>query len=152
MQLQLPIFPKDAQLINNILGVYEKDGLVQYIVNGLPVYCHSKEDLKAFRFITSNFIHQKLCRKVDIERFFGISEDSVSRYYKKFVKEGEAGFFGFDARHGTAHKIIGEKRERIQNKLDKGQSVNSIAKEEGVRESAIRYQIKQGLLKKNPKL
>ena len=148
MQLILPLFPREAKLVNEQVGVYEHDGLVQYIVNGLPVYGHSKEDLNAFRFITSNFIHQGLCRKVDIERCFGVSEDTVSRAYKKFVTQGEAGFFGDDARRGHAHKILGERRERIQSKLDKGQSVNSIAKEEGVRESAIRYSIGQGHLKK----
>lgn len=148
MQLLLPIFPPEAKLINDRLGVYERDGLVQYLVNGLPVYCHPKEDLDAFRFITSNFIHQGICRKVDIERCFGVSEDSVSRAYKKFVEKGEAGFFGADARGGKSHKIIGERRERIQAKLYKGQSVYSIAKEEGVVESAIRYSIKQGYLKK----
>ena len=35
---------------------------------------------------------------------------------------------------------------RIQAKLDKGQSVNIIAKQEGVRESAISYGIKQATL------
>jgi len=149
MQLQLPIFPRDAQLINDHVGVYEKDGLVQYIVNGAPVYAHAKDDINAFRFITSNFIHQGLCRKVEIERFFGVSEDSIFRYYKKFLEKGEQGFFGDDARHGTAHKLIGERRVRIQKKLDTGQSVNSIAREEGVRESAIRYAVKKGYLKKN---
>lgn len=149
MQLHLPIYPIDAKLINDHIGVYEKEGIVQYIVNGLPVYCHSRENLNAFRFITSNFIHQGLCRKVDIERCFGVSEDSVSRAYKKFIKKGEHGFFGDDARYGRAHKIVGDRRHRIQVKLDKGQSVNSIAKEEGVRESAIRYAIKQGYLKKS---
>jgi hypothetical protein len=148
MQLQLPIYPKEAELINDHVGVYEKDGLVQYIVNGMPVYSHVKGDINAFRFITSNFIHQGLCRKVDIERFFNVSEDSIYRYYKKFKEQGEQGFFGDDARKGKAHKIVGERRIRIQNKLDKRQSVNSIAKEEGVRESAIRYGIKQGYLKK----
>lgn len=148
MQLILPLFPREAKLINEQVGVHEHDGLVQYIVNGLPVYGHSKDDLNAFRFITSNFIHQGLCRKVDIERCFGISEDTVSRAYKKFVTQGEAGFFGDDARRGHAHKIIGERKDRIQSKLDKGQSVNSIAKEEGVRESAIRYSVVQGYLKK----
>jgi hypothetical protein len=64
------------------------------------------------------------------------------------VREGGDGFFGHDARQGKAHKIIGEKRQRIQSKLDKGQSVNSIAKEEGLRESAIRYAISVGHLKK----
>ena len=151
MQLRLPIFPKEAQLINNHLGVYEHDGLIQYLLNGLPVYCHSKDDLNAFRFITSNFIHQGLCRKVEVERFFGVSADAVHRYHQKYIKKGEAGFFGEDARCGKAHKIIGKCRQRIQAKLDKGQSVNSIAKEEGVRESAIRYGVQQGYLKKNLK-
>lgn len=148
MQLQLPIFPKEAQLINEHVGVYQHDGIVQYIVNGMPIYSHGKDDVNAFRFITSNFIHQGLCRKVDIERFFKVSDDSVYRYYKKFKEQGEEGFFGDDARRGKAHKIIGERRIRMQKKLDTGQSVNSIAKEEGVRESAIRYAIKQGYLKK----
>ncbi len=150
MQLLLPIFPANTTLINASVGVYEHDGIVQYLVNGLPVYSHSKHDNDAFRFITSNFIHQGLCRNVDIERAFGVSEDSVSRAYKKYVTKGEAGFFGPDARFGKAHKIVGDRRERIQAKLDKGQSVYSIAKEEGVRESAIRYGVKQGYLKKRP--
>lgn len=148
MQLLLPIFPVQTTHITPSVGVYERDGIIQYLVNGLPIYSHAKEDNDAFRFITSNFIHQGLCRKVDIERAFGVSEDSVSRAYKKFLAKGEAGFFGPDARHGKAHKIVGGRRERIQAKLDKGQSVYSIAKQEGVRESAIRYGIKQGYLKK----
>jgi hypothetical protein len=148
MQLLLPIFPVQTTLITPSVGVYKRDGIIQYLVNGLPVYSHGKEDHDAFRFITSNFIHQGLCRKVDIERAFGVSEDSVSRAYKKFLAKGEAGFFGPDARHGKAHKIVGDRRERIQAKLDKGQSVYSIAKQEGVMESAIRYGIKQGYLKK----
>lgn len=136
-------------MISDCVGVYEQDGLVQYIVNGLPVYAHSKDDLSSFRFITCNFIHQGLCRKVDIERGFGVGEDSVHRYYTKFKTEGGSGFFGDDARAGKAHKIFGERKVRIQQKLNKGQSVLSISKEEGVRESAIRYHIKQGNLKKN---
>jgi len=148
MQLQLPLFPAGATLISDCLGVYEKEGLVQYIVNGLPVYAHAKDDLKSFRYITSNFIHQGLCRKTEVQRCFHVSEDSVQRAYKKFVDKGEVGFFGDDARKGTAYKITGDRRLRIQAKLDKGQSVNSIAKQEGVRESAIRYGVKQGYLKK----
>ena len=38
--------------------------------------------------------------------------------------------------------------EKSLNQLDKGQSVNSIAKQEDVRESAIGYGIQQGYLKK----
>lgn len=136
-------------MIGESLGVYQKDGLVQYIAGGLPIYAHAIDDHQAFRFITSNFIDQRLCRKVDIQRCFGVSEDSVTRSYKKFKEQGEAGFFGPENRHGSCHKIIGERRKRIQQMLDKGQSVNSIAKKESVAEGSIRYAIKKGYLKKS---
>jgi hypothetical protein len=148
MQLKLPIFPKGTQMVSDQLGVYIQDGLVQYIINGLPAYSHTLSDLNSFRYITSNFIHQGLCRKVDVQRAFSLSEDSVGRAYKKFNEEGADGFFGIDARKGKAYKITGELRLRIQGKLDKGQSNYSIAKEEGVQESAIRYGLKQGYLVK----
>ena len=148
MQLQLPLFPKEATMVSEFLGVYEKDGHVKYIVNGLPVDSHRSGDHNSFRFTTSKFIEQGLCRKADVERCFQVTPDSVARWHKKYVREGGDGFFGHDARQGKAHKIIGEKRQRIQSKLDKGQSVNSIAKEEGLRESAIRYAISVGHLKK----
>lgn len=148
MQLRLPLFPVGTKMISDCLGVYEEDGLVQYIANGLPVYAHSIEDLNAFRYITSNFIEMGLCRKAEIQRCFHVTENFVYRAHKKFVEEGEEAFFGKDKRHGYAHKIVGEKKARIQEKLYKGQSVNSIAKEEGIRESAIRYHLGKGRLKK----
>jgi hypothetical protein len=83
------MFPKEAQLINEYVGVCEDDNIVQYIVNGLPMYSHTQDDLNAFCFITSNFIEQGLCRKVDIERLFNVSEDSVYRYHKKFKEQDE---------------------------------------------------------------
>jgi hypothetical protein len=148
MQIILPIFPYDTKLINPSLGVYERDGIVQYLLNGLPVYSHAKDNINAFRFITSNFIHHGLCFKVEIERAFGVSEDSVSRACKKFEAEGEAGFFGRDARGGKAYKMVPSLLDRIQAKLDEGKAVNRIAREEGISESSIRYHITQGHLKK----
>lgn len=150
MQLFLPLFPLECKMISSSVGVYEKDGLVQYIVNGLPVFSHGKEDLQGFRFITSNFIRQGLCKGTEVERCFGVSADSVARNVKKLESEGEQAFFSPETRHGHSHKIRGAVLERIQKKLDKGQSVNSIAKEEKLTEGAIRYSITQGYLKKSP--
>jgi len=149
MQLQLPIFPAECKMISSTTGVYEKDGIVQYIVNGLPVYAHGKEDMQAFRFFTSNLIQQGRCKQTEIVRCFCVSEDSVMRNLKKFREQGEQAFFSPDNRYGHCHKIRGEVLERIQKKLDNGQSVNSIAKQEKLTEGAIRYTIRQGYLKKN---
>ena len=148
MQLQLPIFPHSTKMVSDCLGVYEQEAIVQYIVNGLPAYTHKSDDLNEFRFITSNFIALGLCRKVDVQKAFHVSIDSVHRWYDKYLKEGRSGFFGNDGRKGYAHKLTGKRHERIQRKLDKGQSVLSIAKEEEVSEGAIRYAISQGYFKK----
>lgn len=149
MSILLPLYPQGTHMISECVGVYEESEIVQYIINGLPAFSHAKEDQKSFRFITSNLIKQGLCRQVDIQRSFHVSEDSVSRYYKKYIEHGEAAFFGEDGRKGTAYKIMGAVKDRIQRKLDKEQSVNSIANEEHVSESAIRYQISRGYLKKS---
>lgn len=149
MQLLLPLFPADTKMISKCLGVYEKNSIVQYIANGLPVYSHTSEDLQSFRFITSNFIIEGLCKSSEVSRCFGTPIDSVRRYVSKLRNEGESAFFSEEKRKGYCHKIRGSVFESIQNKLDKGRSVNSIAKEEGLAEGSIRYSIKQGYLKKN---
>ena len=149
MQLQLPLFPIESKLISSCVGVYEQDGLVQYIVNGLPVFSHAKDDLQAFKYITSTLIKQKLCKMVEVEKTFGVSTDLVQRSVKKLLQEGEAGFFSPENRHGRSHKIIGSLKDRIQKELDQNKSVNSIAKGNKLSEGSIRYAIKQGHLKKN---
>lgn len=148
MQLQFPIFPTKCKMISSTVGVYENDGIVQYIVNGLPVYAHDKEDLQALRFFTSNLIEQGLCKQTEIAICFSVTANSVMRNLKKFREQGEQAFFSPKNRQGHCHKIQGDVHERIQKKLDKGQSVNSIAKEEKLTEGAIRYAIKQKYLKK----
>jgi predicted transcriptional regulator len=148
MQLLLPLFPQDTKMISRCLGVYESDGIVQYIANGLPIYSHTSEDLQSFRFITSNFINQGLCQSTEVARCFGVSVDTVSRYLFKLRKEGEVAFFSEEKRKGYCHKIRGKVLTNIQKRLEEGQSVNSIAKAESLSEGSIRYAIKQGYLKK----
>lgn len=135
-------------MISLSLGVVERDGLVQYIANGLPVYSHDKDNLAVFRSVTSNFIEQGLCRASEVARCFGIPEDSVRKQLARFREGGEQAFFGENRSENKCHKLRGELAKRVQRKLDKGQSNNSIANEEGISEGAIRYAISTGKLKK----
>ena len=149
MQLRLPIFLREATLISPFVGVWEQKEIVQYFINGVPSFAHKKGDHQSFRYIIGCYIDMKLCSKAEACRCFSVSPESVTKWHKKYVSEGGDGFFGKDARQGgKSHKIIGEVALRIQSKLDKGQSNLSIAKEEGLAESAIRYALKQGYLKK----
>jgi hypothetical protein len=146
--LLLPIFPIDTEFLTPTLGVYVEDGIVNYLHVGVPIFCHKESDLQSFRYITSNFTMLKMCKNTDIVRVFKVSVDSVRRWKKRLKEEGEEVFFSADERHGRSHKLIGDVKQRIQDKLDQNQSVNSIAKEEGVSEGSIRYSIKKGYLKK----
>jgi len=103
-------------MISNCLRVYEKDDIVQYIANGLPIYSHGLENLQSFRFITSNFINQGLCKSTEVVRCFGISVDTVTHYLGKLRTQGEAAFFSEEKRKGYCHKIRGKVLINIQKR------------------------------------
>ncbi len=147
-QLLLPLFPDDTTMITPVLGVRKKDDTVYYLLSGMPIYSHLESDLNKFRYITSNLILQGLCKNCDIARTFHVSDQSVKRYKKKLSEKGEEAFFREDLRKGRSHKLLPDVVKRIQEKLDKGQSNYSIAKEENISEGAIRYAIGKGYLKK----
>ena len=148
MQIILPLFPSELTLITPTLGFEEKNGFVYYFHSGMPIYTHPKSNLQAFRYITSNFVERGLCTRRDIADAFNVSYDSVKKNVLKFKKERENAFFGKESRHGHSYKLVGETIKKVQSKLETGQSILSIAKEEDISEGAIRAAIKRGALKK----
>lgn len=148
-QLLLPLFSTDTRMITPTLGIREIDGTVYYLHSGVPIFSHEAGDLNKFRYITSNLILQGLCSNQDIAGTFHVSLDSVRRWKDKLYQEGDRAFFNDQTRHGRSHKLLPNVLERIQHKLDQGQSAYSIAKGEGISEGSIRYAISLGRLKKN---
>ena len=150
MQVLLPICPVGTVMISSNLGVGRKDGMITYLHGGMPIYSHLENDYRSFRFITSKFILQGLCRKIDISTCFHVSYDSVKRYVRRLEERGDRGFFTGDNRNGgSRYKLLPEVIERMQRDLDKGMSNCAIARREGVSEGTIRYAIKTGVLKKS---
>jgi hypothetical protein len=147
-QLLLPLFPIDTEMLTPVLGVRKQNQEVYYLLSGLPIYSHGEYELHKFRYITSQLLLQGLCKNVDISRVFHVSTDSVKRYKKLLLEQGESVFFKEELRKGKSHKLLPDVLERIQKKLDNGQSNYSIAKEESISEGSIRYAIKKGYLKK----
>ena len=147
-QMLLPLYSDEVSLLTPSLGVKKECGEVVYYHSGAPMYSHKPEELHKFRFITSNFLLQGLCKGTDIQRVFHVSTDSIRRWKKVLSEQGEDGFFRGDNRKGRSHKLVPEVLSEIQKELDKGSSVNSIAKAHGLSEGSIRYSIKLGRLKK----
>jgi len=150
MQLMLPLFPVGTAMISDNLGVGRKDGLVIYLHCGMPIYSHLETDYRSFRFITSKFILQGLCRKIDICNSFHVSYDSVKRHVRRLEKCGDTGYFTDDKRNGgSRYKLLPAVIERMQRSLDDGKSNSEIARKENVTEGAIRYALRNGVLKKS---
>jgi hypothetical protein len=104
--MSLPLFTSEVTLINSNVGFQDIDGIVYYYLNGLPIYSHLAGDLQAFRFFISNLIARGLCKKAHIRSAFHLSIDFVNRSCKTYEREGEAGFFKPENRHGYCYKLI----------------------------------------------
>jgi transposase len=148
MQLQLPIFPVTTKMLNDTWGVFEKDDMVYYLHNGMPVYIHAKDDLNNFRFITANLIHVHACSPSQLSKVFGVNKINFERYVKRLKEGGTEAFFNAEDNRGKCYKMLEDKLKKAQELLDKGYSQLKTAKEIGVSESAIRYHLRAGNLKK----
>ena len=150
MKLMLPIFPIGTEMITSTLGVYKRDEVVTYLHCGMPVYTHLEHDHRSFRFITSKFILQKLCRMIDVSKCFHVTYDSVKRFVKRLEECGDRGFFTNEKQNGgSCYKLLPDVLQRMQGYIDEGKNNCEIARLEKVSEGSVRYAIKNGTLKKN---
>ncbi len=106
MQMQLPLFPANTRLINLTWGVFEKDDFVYYLHNGSPVYCHHKDDLNNYRFITANLVNNKSCFPSELSKVFGVNRKNFQRYGKRLREKGISSFFNPVDNRGKCYKSL----------------------------------------------
>lgn len=93
LQLLLPLFPVEATLINNLVGVQMKDGTVYYFNGSMPIFMHNQSDIDSFRYITSQLIVNGNCKPKEIVNCFGVSDISVKRWVKRYRESKELSSF-----------------------------------------------------------
>ncbi len=148
MQQFLPIFLEDTKMVNFQVGFKKIDDFIHYFVNGMPVYCHEKEDKNGYRFVLATLVNNKFCSIKELSEALGVPKKNVERYAKSLRDHGMAYFFNRKETRGQCHKMTPAKIEKAQKLLDLGYSQQGTAKAIGVSESAIRYHIKANTLKK----
>ncbi len=146
MQHQLPFFPENTVLVNSTVGIFRKDDFVYYLHNGSPVFCHSKEDRKSYRYILANLVVTGLCNATELGHALGENVRNVQRYALALRKEGTAYFFNRKDNRGQCHKFTEGVKREAQEMLDNGHSQLSIANTLGISESAVRYHLHNGNL------
>ena len=147
-QLQLPIFPAGSILINRQVGFERKDDQIYYFHGLLPVFSHAVDDIKSFRFITSQLVIGGNVDQSEIVKAFGVSSISVKRSVKILREEGSEGFF--KAKNvRSAHVLIPEVINRAQKLLYESKNPSEVAKCLGLKVDTVRKAIYSGrLLKK----
>jgi biotin operon repressor len=148
MQQILPIFPDETRMVNYQVGFKQMDDFVHYFVNGMPVYCHEKDDKNGYRFVLATLVNHNFCSIKELSDALGVPRKNIERYAKALRENGMAHFFNRKETRGQCHKFTPEKMKDAQELLDDGYSQQGTAKTIGVSESAIRYHIKSGGLKK----
>ena len=152
MQMQLPIFPSTTKLINSNIGFFEKDDFIYYLHNGSPIYCHEKNDLNSYRYITANLVVTGLCKPSEIAKALGISNRNIQRYAKSLREKGTDWFFNREEKRGKCYKLNEDSLKEAEELISKFYSVKDTARILGVTEGALRYHIKKGNIKKKWKL
>ncbi len=146
--MQLPIFPESAKLVNPILGFYKKEGIVYYLHNGSPIFCHGEEELNSYRYITANLVDSGLCGSSELSRALGVNKRNIERYTKHLREKGASWFFERTDRRGQSHKMTDALMAKAESLINEFYSVSDVARMIGVSEGALRYHIKKGNIKK----
>ena len=148
MQRQLPFFASDTKLINTTLGFRSQDDYVYYLHNGNPIYCHRNDDRNSYRFILGNLICNHLCTITELHESLGEPRKNIERYAKAFSEKGAEHFFSRKETRGQCYKVTDDLLKEIQSCLDSGWSAYRIGKHYDISDSAIRYHLRHGKLKK----
>ena len=93
LQVLLPLFPAEATMVSNLIGVQKKDKTVYYLNGSMPIFHHKENDMDSFRFITSQLIINGTCKQKEIVDCFGVSPISVKRWVKRYKQSKELSDF-----------------------------------------------------------
>ena len=144
-QTLLPIYPAEATPVNGLISFCKRDGSVYYFHGCLPVFSHSENDVKSFRFFTSQLVVNGSCTQAELVRAFGISLISMKRHVKKLRSNGGSGFFA-PPRKRQPRVLTPEVLRRAQELLTQGRSRPAVAKTLDIKPDTLNKAVKAGRL------
>ena len=142
----LPLIPRGATQINDLVSVFRDDTNRTYFYSTHPIYSHKKEDCRMFRMITAQMVETGACRQRDIQRIFGVSKSSVIRSVNKLRSGGVEAFFAKRTGRRGGSVFTPDTLEQAQALLDQGRSRKDTAQELGIKYDTFRRAINDGRL------
>ncbi len=146
-QLILPLVPKGATQISDLVTVFRDENRWTYFYGTYPIYSHMTKDTRMFRLVTSQLIVAGSCRQTQIIKTFGVSKSSVIRAANKLRDHGAESFF--EKRRGRRGGTVLKKDvlEKAQSLLDQEYSKKDAAEKLGVKYDTLRKAVCDGRLR-----
>lgn len=146
--MQLPVFYEGITSITNDVGYEKKDDKVVYYCGTMPVFSHSVKDLNSFRMIVSQLYVNGTVPQASLTRAFQIQPLALKRWVKRYRAQGARAFFQ-TRKGGSRPKVLTpEVREKVQDRLDQGQTLSEISRELALNYDVLRKAVADGRLKK----
>jgi transposase len=149
-QIQLPVFPAGAQMINADLGFECRDNQVTYFNGHLPVYTHAADDVASFRFYATQLIVQGTATQGEIAQAFKVPATTIKRCVKRFRQGGAKAMFAPPARR-SGSKLDATRLARAQQLLDEGLGVPEVSRQLEVLATTLHKAIASGRLQSRKK-
>ncbi len=146
-QMLLPMFPEGVTYITSLLAFQCEKGVVYYFNGMMPIFQHDKDDLQTFKMIISQFYLTGVAKQAEIERAFGVSPIMIKRAVKIYREEGPAGFYK-EKKGGGPRVLKPNVIQEIENRLEQGDDLKTIAGELNLKLDTVQRAIKKGIIKK----
>ena len=146
LQQTLPVLPRGTQVLNSRLAIAVEEGrLIAY--NGVDaIYCCPADDRQGIRLAAGMLSSLGLAPDTALARALGVNRETVRRNRYLVERHGPAAVCRRRRGPREPYKLTDDRRLHAQSCLDQGWSVCRTAKEVGMSEGALRYQIRQGRL------
>lgn len=145
-QLRLPRYPSEPLHVSDAVSVVQRDGVVWWFHQGMPLGSHASSDMAGFRHQSSLLCDGGACQLVEIERAFGVSAISVKRALKQYRQGGARSFYERKRAVRDKPVMTPARLAEVQALIDQGLSDRQIGERLGLKRDTIYRTVRAGRL------
>ena len=146
-QLHVPVPPGDAQEINAVVAMVQREEQVAYFASGVPLFVHRTDDAVGRRVAAVQMMELGLARQDELSAALHVNRTTLYRQQRKLQAHGVLGVV--DGKRGPRgpHRFTADKRDQVEELLQAGVSMRQAAARVGVTEGTIRHAVRRGQLR-----
>jgi hypothetical protein len=146
-QIWLPMFPKGATGINDLLVFSTEEDTVTYYNGMMPIFSHPKDDIQSFRFILSQFYVNGAATQAELVAALGIPPVTLKRAVKLYREKGLKGFFE-PTKRGGPRVLTPDVVAEAARLFEQGFDDTTVAERLGLKKDTLKKAIQKGKVKK----